>query len=216
MISEIYRVPNTNETQSIMYYENMITTLCHTKADILTDQNFDLMKTDTNTNVSDLLNVFFTAGVIPVIKQPTRITHTSSTLIDNLFVKYEKYENIDSPILLSDISDHFPIITCMGNKTSPTRIKQLTGALGTLSWDEIFSSDQVEECYDDFVKYLNNIVNSCAPENTTIRHRSIIREPWMTPELIKSSNKRMQLYRKALGKERLSESFSRKMSYRNE
>ena len=60
IISEIYRVPNTNERQSIMYYENMISTLCHTKADILigTDQNFDLMKTDTSTNVSDLLNVF--------------------------------------------------------------------------------------------------------------------------------------------------------------
>ena len=120
IISEIYRVPNTNERQSIMYYENMISTLCHTKADILigTDQNFDLMKTDTSTNVSDLLNVFFTAGVVPVIKQPTRITHTSSTLIDNLYVKYDKYENIDSRILLSDISDHFPIITCMGNKVN--------------------------------------------------------------------------------------------------
>ena len=75
IISEIYRLPNTNERQSIMYYENMISTLCHTKADILigTDQNFDSMKTDTSTNVSDLLNVFFTAGVVPVIKQPTRI-----------------------------------------------------------------------------------------------------------------------------------------------
>ena len=37
--------------------------------------------------------------------------------------------------------------------------------------------------------------------------RAIIREPWMTPELIKSPKKRMQLWRKALGKDRLSESF---------
>ena len=62
-----------------MYYENMITRLSNTKGDILigTYQNFDLMKTDTNTNVSDLLNVFFTADVIHNIKQLTRITNTS-------------------------------------------------------------------------------------------------------------------------------------------
>ena len=61
-------------------------------------------------------------------------------------------------------------------------------------------------------------INPKVPQRirTTIPHRAIIREPWMTPELMKSSKKRMQLYRKALGKDRLSESFSRYLSYRNE
>ena len=59
----------------------------------------DLMKTDTNTNMSDLLNVFFTTVVI---KPPISITHTNCTVIDNLYVKYGMI--------------NYQIMTCMGNK----------------------------------------------------------------------------------------------------
>ena len=61
-----------------------------------TDHNFDYMKTDTNANVSDLLNVFFTLGALPTVLTPTRVTHsrTSATLIDNMYVKCEQYEKI--------------------------------------------------------------------------------------------------------------------------
>ena len=61
-----------------------------------TDQNFDYMKVNVNKNISDLLNVFFTSGVLPTVKRPTRITHTSATFIDNIYVKSQRYENIDS------------------------------------------------------------------------------------------------------------------------
>ena len=55
-----------------------------------------------------------------------------------MYVIYEKYENIDSRILLSDISDHFKIMTCMDSKVNMKKMG---------SWNEIFSSDQVDECY---------------------------------------------------------------------
>ena len=79
-----------------------------------TDQNFAYMKVDANQNVSDPLNVFFTWGLLPTVKRPTQITHTSSTVIDDIYVKCCGYENIDSRIILSDISDHLPILPCMG------------------------------------------------------------------------------------------------------
>ena len=115
IISEIYRVPNTNEKLSMERYDEIITALCSTHKDIMigTDQNFDYMKVNVNKNISDLLNVFFTSGVLPTVKRPTRITHTSATVIDNIYVKSQRYENIDSRVILSDISDHFPIIACM-------------------------------------------------------------------------------------------------------
>ena len=50
------------------------------------------------------------------ITRPTRITHTSATLIDNIYVKCDKYENIKSTIITTDISDHLPIITFIGKK----------------------------------------------------------------------------------------------------
>ena len=105
--------PPRHSITSIERYDQMVTALGHTKCDLMigTDQNFDYMKVDTNQNVSDLLNVFFTQGLLPTVKRPTRITHTSSTVIDNIYVKCRGYENIDSTIILSDISDHLPILT---------------------------------------------------------------------------------------------------------
>ena len=72
------------------------------------------MKVHTNRNVSEVLDMFFTAGVLPTVRRPTRGTHTSFTVIDNIYMKCAGYDNIDSKILMTDISDHYPIIACMG------------------------------------------------------------------------------------------------------
>ena len=109
-----------------------MTNLCNTNNAILvgTDQNFDYMKTDTNVNVSDLLNVFFTLGALPTVLAPTRVTHTSATLIDNMYVKCERYEKVISRTLLTDISDHFPILTCMGSLSTQSIRDIGNGRLG--------------------------------------------------------------------------------------
>ena len=46
----------------------------------------------------------------------------------------------------------------------------------------------VSDSYDCFIKYFNNILDEQA-KTIVIPHRSIIREPWVTPGLIKSSRK---------------------------
>ena len=89
IIAEIYRIPNTNERQSIARYDEVMSSLVNTKCDILlgTDQNFDYVKVNSNGNVSELLDVFFTQGILPTITKPTRITHSSATLIDKYLCK---------------------------------------------------------------------------------------------------------------------------------
>ena len=116
IIGEICRVPGTNETESIARFEEVITSISQTNNDVIigTDQNFDYINVNTNTNVSNLLNLFISSGIVPSITRPTRITHTSATLIDNLYVKCHGYENISSGIITVDLSDHLPIIVCMG------------------------------------------------------------------------------------------------------
>ncbi len=59
-------------------------------------------------HTSDLLNAFFEENLIPTITKPTGITHTSA--IDNIHV-YAKLNkrNLHRGIILSDISDHFPM-----------------------------------------------------------------------------------------------------------
>ena len=98
--------------ESIVRYEQIMTDIANTKNDIFiaTDQNFDYMymKINQNSTISDLLGVFYTFGILPTITRPTRITHSSATLIDNIYIKK-----------LTDISDHLPVIMCTGMHTTP-------------------------------------------------------------------------------------------------
>ena len=47
-------------------------------------------------------------GLFSLITKPTRISHNSATLIDNIFTNCIHSE-LDAGIICSDISDHMPI-----------------------------------------------------------------------------------------------------------
>ena len=79
-----------NVKVSLERFQNLIDNLSASNADSIigTDQNFDLLNLNTNNNVKCLLESFITGGYSPTINTPTRITHNTSTLIDNLYIKY--------------------------------------------------------------------------------------------------------------------------------
>ncbi len=102
IIGEIYRVPNTNTNQSLEYYESIMNKLSNYKNDIIigTDQNFDLLKIDSHNKTSELLDIFITNRFLPCITKPTRITHSSATLIDNIYISLPGLQDIKSGILV--------------------------------------------------------------------------------------------------------------------
>ena len=110
LIGEIYRVLNTNETNTKNMYESIHTKLQNYKKNIVlgTDQNFDYIKIDQHKNTEDLLNLVLTYGLVPTITKPTRIAHTTATLIDNIYILPKDKTTIQSGIMCVDISDHLP------------------------------------------------------------------------------------------------------------
>ena len=54
------------------------------------------------------LDALTSFNLLPLINRPTRVTENTSTLIDNIFC--DGQPSIKSSILISEISDHFPII----------------------------------------------------------------------------------------------------------
>ena len=58
-------------------------------------------------------------GCIIPIDKPTRLTETSSTIIDHFYTN-ELLTSIDSKIILSDITDHFPILLNINYSTLKT------------------------------------------------------------------------------------------------
>jgi len=106
VVGEIYRIPNTNMKISLESFESIISQIDgHSSTIIGTDQNIDFLHTMHDGQTEELLNVYLASAIIPTITKPTRITHTTATLIDNLLVKYQPGTTIYSGIIISDISD---------------------------------------------------------------------------------------------------------------
>jgi vacuolar-type H+-ATPase subunit F/Vma7 len=118
IIGEIYRIPNTPAQLSLNRYEDSLNKILVNKShDIIigTDQNFDYLKISDHKNTADLFNICISHGLIPVITRPTRITHNSATLIDNIYIKLQQ-THLASGIITTHLSDHLTIFAFYGKK----------------------------------------------------------------------------------------------------
>ena len=79
------------------------------------DHNLDFLKSYTHENTQNFINYNLESDLFPVIIRPTRITHSSATLIDNIFVESKLTGRFTSKILINDISDHLPCVTVLEN-----------------------------------------------------------------------------------------------------
>ncbi|KAK2141405.1 hypothetical protein LSH36_1107g00023 [Paralvinella palmiformis] len=60
--------------------------------------------------MAEVLNNMFASSLILTINKPTRITHSTSTLIDNIYVKFNYLHNkVNYAILVIHISYHLPV-----------------------------------------------------------------------------------------------------------
>ena len=57
---------------------------------LLGDFNIDLIKSNSNTNASELLDVIYSSNLLHRITSPTRLTSRSHPLIDNIFSNINK------------------------------------------------------------------------------------------------------------------------------
>ena len=216
VIGEIYRVPGTSENNFITRYENLITKIKNEKKDIIigTDQNLDFLKVHQHSNTAKFLDVNLTNELLPTITKPTRITHRSCTLIDNIYVSGKIANNMESKIISSDISDHLPCLTVVninrkkesnepmkitGRKLNETNIARIQNALKCVNWDNVDGLNS-SDGYEYVINKITVILDTIAPERTmTIHPSKIIHEPWMSKGLVESSKKCDRLFKKVCG-----------------
>jgi len=76
------------------------------------DFNIDLIKYDSSNEISRFLDMLLSYNFLPCTILPTRITDSSSTLIDHIYhranLKRNSYNNVNciNGIIITDISDH--------------------------------------------------------------------------------------------------------------
>ena len=199
-----YRPPNCNVRAFIKEYSRLITSLkkCrHHEIIIGIDHNLDLLKANTHPQTNEFLELNLRKSLIPCISKPTRITHKTATLIDNIMTSPSIQSNQNPFILVEDISDHMPIFvrfrnqnkSMRGYKTIKSRkldsqaITNIETEISNMDWTRLLKDLNTNDSFNLFHNTLTNSIDIHAPETTRkIGMKSIIRDPWITNGILRS------------------------------
>ena len=90
------------------------------------DYNLDLLKSDSHSPTNDFIETNFAYSHIPLICKPTRVTASTATIIDNVFTNRIDESQTTIGILLSDLTDHFPIFFIKHFNETPPKLPEYT------------------------------------------------------------------------------------------
>ena len=120
LVGKIYR-PNTYPQADLDIFSHTMSDLQNITSKenkdifIMGDMNIDLLKCMTPPKTESYLDNTFAHGFWPLITKPTRLTSHSATLIDHIYTN-KISSKVKSGIIISDVSDHFGIFTCIKTK----------------------------------------------------------------------------------------------------
>ena len=216
VVIAVYRPPGSDLNE---FYNSLSVVLNTIKREnklayILGDFNLDLLKYNSHQPTSEIYDLMYSFSFLPVITKPTRITETSSTLIDNIFTNDLDISNHSSGILCTDISDHFPVFTlnntCTGSSLSSTpastrenvklfrsysvqNMRNFTEALQAVDWTTVLSLDDPQAAYTAFNNVLLDLHDCHFPlKRCTTKYKA--RKPWLTLGLRNSIKLKNLLY----------------------
>ena len=177
------------------------------KSDIIlgTDHNLDLLKLNTHKHTQRFYEIMLENNLLPTITRPTRITQSSATLIDNIFMSKNLHRFFELAILLEDISDHLPIVALLkqtkmttkapltfeSRNLSQSKLRQINHDLHHIDWISTLDSDNVDDNFDMLMHNIHSIMDKYSPvkhirisakrRRISAKRRHV--EPWMTKGL---------------------------------
>jgi hypothetical protein len=181
------------------------------------DFNLNLLNVNLDKKSTEFFNTLQSYLYMPLINKPTRITNTSSSIIDNIFTNNVTSEdNVEtSGVLYSDISDHFPIFHILKydnsftNKNKPVYFTKRSfnennqlkfiNLLKSTDWNEMYKNHDCQQCFSFFHQKLCKHFEDAFPlKKVKLGYSN--RKPWLTPALkncIKIKNKLYATYKKS-------------------
>ena len=158
--------------------------------------NIDLIKSNSNANASEFLNVIYSSNLLPRITSPTWLTSRSHTLIDSIFSNVN--EECTSGNIINTISDHLGQIIIILNRSYS--YKALSD-LKEIDWDTVFS-DCKQDVYlscKTFLDIITKLLDIHAPvKKLSHKEKKTLSKPWFTKGILQSIKQKNMLYRKFL------------------
>ena len=195
LLGNIYRPPDTSFYLPEDFNEKLETMLerinCEEKETLLLgDMNCDFLKKTSN---NPLKHVLSSQGFVQNVKDPTRVTKDSKTLIDVILSNCS--QNLPKTIVIeSGLSDHHMVgtvrklnslklqprlITCRNFKNYDR--EKFISDLKTAPWGKVYTENSVNKAYENFESTVKGIVDKHAPRiKKKVRG---IHCPWRTPEI---------------------------------
>ena len=119
-----YRHPNSEISKLIDHFHEVLGNLAkeNKQIAIMGDFNIDLLNYDSHIATNEFVNMMFTHYFQPCILHPSRITDTSSTIIDNIYINSATENSVFGGNILSLISDHLPQFAILFGNTPEYKV----------------------------------------------------------------------------------------------
>ena len=217
IIGNVYKPPrNNNNNENIQTFINefepILNYLNNSKSRYIIggDWNINLLKLNERLAFADFLDLMFSSSLCPKITLPTRFSHYSASLIDNIYCKIDESTiNSTSGIILTGISDHLPYFVCLKNifkqkKSVPKYVKckinkpaaindiceELKGSNIYNTLNHVLETDPNEN-YNKLIDHIMRIKEKHLPQRfvkfNKHRHKA---NKWITYGIINSLNSR--------------------------
>ena len=208
VIALFYRPPDSDH----VLFDTLFNSLCSLDVSVLCnfyligDFNVDFFNLNSPL-YNKLMSVVASFSLSQIVSEPTRVTDTSSTLIDLIFVSSPTNVLTCSTIPPLANSDHngLQLIVKLNSdkrlgKCAPRKVWNysladfdlINGQLENINWDALLSVN-VDELWSSWKICFMHIMQMCIPSKTITPSKNL---PWITRSVIKSINKKKALFRK--------------------
>ena len=196
IVISMYRAPNTSLVETLEELKKVFQVLKKENRPVAmcTDRNLDLLKSELHLKTQEFLEILTDSGFISTITKPSRITHSSATLIDNIFINKYLAQDYLSLLLYDDISDHLPCVVSIKNyehdrmqpvsmtcrKFDKKSIENITQDLHAVDWNVKLTPLNCENSFDQFHDILQRRIDIHAPEHSYIKKGKKSVQPWIS------------------------------------
>lgn len=175
------------------------------------DYNINLLNSDSHIPTAEFIELLFTFSYFPCINKPTRISSTSATIIDNIFVNNIHSKIMTAGILATDVSDHCPVFCITPFRLNAVKsdnyvVKRIfndrnktkfMGKLSDCDWTECLRQTDCQTAFSMFYNQYVSHFDECFPlKKIKVGYKN--RKPWLSDDLKQSIKRKNALYRKFL------------------
>ena len=209
----IYRPPSGSLDEFFESLEPIIHKFKGKKLIISGDLNLDLLQLQNDQRVLSFFNLLLSSALYPTITRATRLNKNNpkaSTLLDHTWTNFNNL--LESHVLLTDISDHFPCVSVFKYSTPIQKISFITQQfrqnknesnitrflknLININFDFVFDQNL---CLEAKFELFDKVFWNCYEENFPLKTRKIstkkVMNPWLSKEIKDEISRKHELYK---------------------